>query len=123
MISGTVTGRIEATVVVRVRGPSGVIAAVTAVIDTVFSSALTLPDATVVRLGLPVQSRGRGRLADGSVRRYSVFVAEIEWDGRWRPVLVYRVGDEVLLGMGLLAGHELKVAVQAGGAVEVTPLP
>jgi hypothetical protein len=33
------------------------------------------------------------------------------------------VGDEVLLGMGLLAGHELRIAVVPGGVVEITPLP
>jgi hypothetical protein len=33
------------------------------------------------------------------------------------------VGDEVLLGMRLLAGHELRIAVVPGGSVEITPLP
>ena len=122
MISGTVTGPIEAVLPLRVRGPAGAVVDVTAVIDTGFSSALTLPDATIASLGLPIQSRGRGRLADGSIRRYFVYAAEIEWDGYWRPVPVYRVGEEVLLGMELLAGDELKIAVKPGGAVEITPL-
>lgn len=42
-------------------------------------------------------------LADGSVRHFDVYAAEVEWDGAWRPVLVSALGDEVLLGMRLLA--------------------
>jgi hypothetical protein len=38
-------------------------------------------------------------------------------------VLVSAVGIEVLLGMRLLADHELRVAMVPGGAVEITPLP
>jgi hypothetical protein len=33
------------------------------------------------------------------------------------------VGAEVLLGMRLLADHELRIAVKPGGAVEITALP
>ena len=33
------------------------------------------------------------------------------------------VGDEALIGMRLLAGHELRIAVVPGGGVEITPLP
>jgi hypothetical protein len=45
------------------------------------------------------------------------------WDSTWRPVRVSAVGDEVLVGMRLLAGHELRVAVVPGGPVEISPLP
>jgi hypothetical protein len=38
-------------------------------------------------------------------------------------VLVSAVGAEALPGMRLLAGHELRMAVVPGGAVEITPLP
>jgi hypothetical protein len=39
-------------------------------------------------------------------------------------VLAYVVGrDEVLVGMRLLAGHELRVEVRPGGDVEVWRLP
>jgi hypothetical protein len=33
------------------------------------------------------------------------------------------VGDEALVGMRLLAGHELRIAVVPGGAVEIAALP
>jgi hypothetical protein len=41
----------------------------------------------------------------------------------WRPVLVWAVGSEVLLGMRLLAGHQLHVEAVPGGAVEITSIP
>jgi hypothetical protein len=38
-------------------------------------------------------------------------------------VLVWALGDEVLIGMGLLAAHALRIDVVPGGAVEIAPLP
>ena len=62
-------------------------------------------------------------LADGSVQQVDIYAAEIDWDGSWRSVMVAALGDEALVGMRLLAGHELRIAVVPGGAVEITPLP
>lgn len=62
-------------------------------------------------------------LADGSVRQFDIYGAEVSWGGTWRPVLVSGLGDEVLLGMRLLEGHGLRVAVVSGGVVEIAPLP
>jgi clan AA aspartic protease len=123
MISGLVNARLEAIVPLRVRGPSGTEVGVDAVVDSGFTAALTLPAVVVASLGLARQSVGGALMADGSVRQFDIYAAEVAWDGNWRPVLVSAVGDEVLLGMGLLAGHELRVAVVPGGAVEITPLP
>jgi len=36
---------------------------------------------------------------------------------------VVNTRHEVLVGMRLLAGHELRIAVVPGGSVEITPLP
>jgi predicted aspartyl protease len=96
---------------------------VDAVVDSGFTASLALPVTTVVALGLARQSGGGAVLADGSVRLFDIYAAEVAWDGGWRPVLVSAVGAEALLGMRLLAGHELRIAVVPGGAVEITPLP
>jgi predicted aspartyl protease len=95
VILGVVNARIEAIVCLRVRGPGGFHLDVDAVVDSGFTASLTLPMTTVVALGLVRQSSGGAVLADGAV----------------------------LLGMRLLAGHELRMAVVPGGAVEITPLP
>src|SRR4051794_867893 len=123
MISGTVNAQLEAVIRLRVRGPGGVELDFDAVIDTGFTSSLTLPAMAVTALGLVRQSGGSAVLGDGSVRSFDVYAAEVAWDGNWRPVLVSAVGDEVLVGMRLLAGHELRVAVVPGGPVEISPHP
>ena len=47
-----------------------------------------LPATTVIALGLVRQSGGGAVLADGSVRQFDIYSAEVAWDGGWRPVLV-----------------------------------
>lgn len=123
MIRGAVNARREAVLRLRVRGPSRLEGNVDVVVDTGFTASLTLPATTIVSLSLVRQTVGRGALADGSIRRFGFYPAEVEWDGIWRPMLVSAVGDRVLAGMSLLAGHALRVAVVPGGAVEITPLP
>ena len=123
MIRGTVNAMLEAVIRLRVRGPGGADMDFDAIIDTGFSLSLTLPATAVAALALIRQSSSVATLGDGSVRHFDVYAAEVEWDGNWRPILVSAVGDEVLVGMRLLAGHELRVAVVPGGPVEISPLP
>ena len=123
MIRGAVNARLEAIVRLRVRGPGGAETDVDTVLDTGFTSSLTLPPPVVAALGLARQSGGSALLADGSVHPFDLYAAEVDWDGTWRPVLVWVVGAEALLGMGLLARHQLRVEAVPGGAVEITPIP
>ena len=123
MIQGVVNARYEAIVRLRVRGPGGVESDVDAIVDSGFTSSLTLPMAVVTALGLARQSGGTAGLADGSVRPFDICAAEVAWGGTWRAVLVSAVGNEPLLGMRLLAGHKLVIEVVPGGLVEILPLP
>jgi predicted aspartyl protease len=86
MIRGMVNVRREAIVTVRVRGPGGAERDVDAVVDSGFNASLTLPDAVVATLGLARQSGGGAVLADGSVRQFDIYAAEVAWGGGWRPV-------------------------------------
>ena len=122
MMRGQVNANGEPLVRLRVRGPADAVQDVDAAVDTGFTSALALPNPIVVALGLAVHSAGTAGLADGSVHQFDVYAGEIEWDGAWKPVLVYALGDQGLLGMQLLAGHELRIEVVPGGAVEIKPL-
>ncbi len=123
MIRGMANARGEAVVRLRVRGPAGAEQDVDAVVDSGFSASLTLPSALVTALGLARQSGGGAVLADGSIRQFDIYAAEVAWGGGWRPVLVSAVGNEVLLGMRLLAGHQLRIDVEPSGVVEINPLP
>lgn len=123
MIRGAVNAQLEAVVRLRVRGPLGVEADVDAVVDTGFTSSLTLPPTVAIALGLARHSGGTAQLADGSVRPFDIYAAEVDWDGTWRPNLAWVIGDELLLGMRLLAGHQLRVEAVVGGTVEITAIP
>ena len=121
-IQGAVNARLEAVLRLRVRGPAGTEADVDAVVDTGYTGSLSLPLSVVEALGLIRRSGVRAVLADGSSRRFETFAAEVSWGGSWQGVVVSVFSDESLIGMGLLAGHALRVEVIAGGAVTVIPL-
>ncbi len=123
MIQGVVNARREAVVRLRMRGPTGVESEVDAIVDSGYTASLTLPTPMVAALGLVRQSASSAVLADGSVRPFDVFDAEVQGDGTWRPVLVSAIGNESLLGMRLLAGHKVTMEVVPGGLVEITLLP
>lgn len=123
MLQGVVNARLEGVLTLRVRGPTGTTLDVQAVVDSGFTAAFTLPPATIAALGLVRQSGSSAVLADGTVRHFDIYEAEVVWGTGWRPVLVSGVGAEVLLGMRLLSNHELRMVVVPGGAVEITPLP
>ncbi len=123
MIRGIVNARREAVLSLRVRGAGGVELDVDAVVDTGYNASLTLPAAIVAALNLVRRSSSRAMLADGSIRRFDTYAAEVNWGGSWRMVAVSALGDEVLIGMQLLAGHRIQIDVVSGGVVEVIPLP
>jgi clan AA aspartic protease len=123
MIRGVVNASHEAIVRIRVRGPGHSGLNVDVIVDSGFNGSLALPAATIAALGLAPRSGGRAVLADGSVIQLNTYAAELSWDGVWIPVILLVVGDEALLGMELLSGHELRIAVVPGGSVEITRLP
>ena len=123
MIRGVVNARDEAVVRIRVRGPAHPGLDVDLVIDSGFTESLAMPASMIAALGLVRHSTGVATMADGSSRSFDVHAAEVSWDGGWRPALAYDIGGEAPLGMRLLAGHELRIAVVPGGPVEITRLP
>jgi predicted aspartyl protease len=62
-------------------------------------------------------------LADGSVELFDVYRALVVWDGQPRQVEVDAADANPLLGMRMLARHELRMEVVDGGAIAITPLP
>ncbi len=123
MIRGSVDANLFARVRLCVRGTDGVELEVDAVIDTGFDDSLILPARTISSLGLKHPTVGQAFLADGSIKYFDIFSAEIEWGGASRTVQVSAVGDEALIGMALLADHELRIQVVPTGSVEIIPIP
>jgi predicted aspartyl protease len=79
VIRGAVNARCEAVVRLRVRGPGGVESDVDLIVDSGFTSTLTLPVALVTALGLTRKSGSAAVLADGSLRQFDIYAAEVEW--------------------------------------------
>lgn len=113
----------EATIQLAVRGAHGQQETIEAVIDTGFRGSLTLPPMLITALGLPWLGRQRAMLGDGSVRFFDVYAATIVWDGQVRTVETDVTDTEPLLGMSLLAGHEVRIQVVDGGTVTIEALP
>jgi predicted aspartyl protease len=120
---GVVNARLEPILSLRLRGPTGIEMLCDVVVDTGSTSTLTITQSIAATLQLIRKSGGGARMADGSIRRFDVFTVEIEWDGVWRTIAAPAVGVEVLMGMKLIAGHELKIVAEPGGVVVITPLP
>lgn len=123
MIRGAVDADFCARVRLRIRGPNGADLDIDTLIDTGFDDSLILPATIIGALGLTMSSTGQALLADGSTKHFDVYSADLDWDGVWRSIQVSAVGVESLLGMALLAEHELLINVVPGGKVEITSSP
>ena len=123
MISGIVNARLEATIRVSIRDAAGQHQDIEAVVDTGFSGSLTLPPTVITGLGLVWRSRGTAILANGSMDLFDIYTATVIWDGASRIILVEAADTDPLVGMRLIAGHDLRIQAVVGGAVTITALP
>ena len=117
MIEGVVNSAYEAVVTLPLRGPDGQSRAIDAVIDTGYNGFLTLPTAVVAELGLAFGGISRATLADGSVVAFDVYDVTVLWDGIARYVSANAADSTPLVGMALLARHDLSIRVRDGGHV------
>ena len=122
MITGTVTADREAVVPIQLEGPNGERASVQAAIDTGFNGFLVVPSTLVEMLALPVVSGEPVTLADGSEVALSGVAALVHWHGRRLLVPALQADGGVLIGMALLHGSLLTVAVVENGGVRIRPL-
>lgn len=117
MITGTVNADYEAVIRLRVQGPTGHEHEIDAIIDTGFNGFLILPPHLVRALELTRLSRGRALLANGSEELFDIHDATVLWAGEERHLEVDSVDSVPLVGMSLLAGHDLHIQVADGGHV------
>ena len=119
MIAGQVTDQYEAVVALSIVGAAGKTVHFDVVIDTGFNGWLSLPPTMIRELELTWSQRGLAYLADGSRRIYDLSEAEIVWDHRRQLILVDECDSMPMVGMQLLAGHEVWMDVRAHGRVEI----
>ena len=119
MIEGTVNAAYEAVLILTVQGPEGHSREIEAVVDTGYNGFLTLPPVLVGELDLPFVTSGDATLADGSAVSFDIHMVTVDWDGDIRHVEADAAETTPLVGMRLLAGHDLHVEVENGGRVVI----
>ncbi len=110
-MKGFVDGAGRALLEVEVKPESGAgNSIITAWIDTGFTGDLVLTSACIADLGLPLSGTVGAILADGTEVAMKTFACSIQWFGKWQHLeVVESVGEQALLGVGLLLDHELTI--------------
>lgn len=121
MIRGKVVQQ-EAFVRLRVAGPGGRSRVIVAVVDTGYTESLSLRRETIEFLKLEWHSDNLALLADGSECLYNTYSAFVDWNGSKRRILVDESETDPMLGMALLEGHDLCIAVRENGPVTIRSL-
>ncbi|MFM7717398.1 MAG: clan AA aspartic protease [Microcystis sp.] len=96
--------------------------AVDTVIDTGFTSFLSLPLSLITDLGLPWHYRDIGTLGDGSEVVFEIYKASVIWDGQEQIIDVAASEAEPLVGMSLLYGFKVQIEAVEGGTVTIEAL-
>jgi clan AA aspartic protease len=122
MMFGTVNQNCEAIIKIAVGRLGLPKITVDAVIDTGFTSFLSLPLSIITDLGLPWHYRDVGTLGDGSEVIFEIYKAAIIWDGQNQIVDVAASDADPLVGMGLLYGFKLQIEAVEGGRVTIEAL-
>ena len=122
MMSGQVNAHLEPILNVTIHGPTGISRTISALIDTGFGGELTLPISVIRVLALPLSGRIASSLADGTLKLFDVYQAQIEWDGSLRLIDIQVSGAQPLLGTQLLSGYDLSVRIAVGGPVSIAAI-
>jgi clan AA aspartic protease len=122
MMFGRVNDNCEAIIKIAVGRIGSPKIAVDAVIDTGFTSFLSLPLFIITELGLPWHYRDFGTLGDGSEVVFELYKASVIWDGQNQMIDVVASDAEPLVGMSLLYGYDLCIRAVEGGNVTIKPI-
>ena len=122
MIRGVVTNHLEAWVDLAVVGDDLPTENFSAVIDTGFSDFLTLPIAVLEKFRAVPVTHVIVTLADGSEIISQLFELTVIWDGVPTTIDVHAAEVEPLVGMALLAGHDLHIRVVPDGEVTIAAI-
>lgn len=116
-------GRLEAWVEISVADSLGNLHTVRAVVDTGFTSYLTLPTEFIERLGLQSVANLPMFLADGSENEYPFYQGNVLWHDRLRSAAIIALDADPLIGTKMLMGNRLTVEFRDGGEVIIAEPP
>ena len=120
---GVVHGGLEAGIALNLVAPDGSRIEVDFAIDTGFTEEMTLPPDIIDQLNLPTHRQLALAKADGTVYDGDTYVGNVCWHDRIRTIEVISVDADPLVGMRLLAGSNLSIDAEPGGAVTISELP
>ena len=123
MIRGIVTKDLDAWIDLAIASDDQPTIGFSAVVDTGFSGFLTLPQTVLDRFHATPLTRVIVTLADGSKTAADLFELTVLWDGQPRTIEVDAAETEPLIGMALLAGHDLQMRVVPDGEVLISAIP
>jgi len=123
MIVGSVNANREAIIRLLVGAPEGQTQEIEAIIDTGFTGFMSLPPDLIESLGLAWHGHSQAVLADGGLHLFEVYAARVVWDGQSRTVEIDAADIELIIGMGLIYGYELRIQTVTGGSVTIERLP
>ena len=123
MIVGRVNSQFEPQIGVFIEDSNGQEQTIDFAIDTGFTGYMSLPAATISKLGLARTQKRNVQLADGSVIALDVYTATLIWDSQSRMIEVYACNSAPVIGMKMLIGYEVKNRVIAGGPVWIDVVP
>lgn len=123
MILGTVNDRNQIRIDLPVLDGAGYQQVVNAILDSGFEGWLALPHALITSLQMSWLTEGSVRFADGRVERIDYYEGTVVWDGVERTVEVHALDGDILIGMALLSGYDLRARIVIGGAVQIEAIP
>lgn len=117
MITGEVDRFLDARIPLSIVSAEGTDHSIAAVIDTGFNGFLTLPPNLIDELHAYFIAYGRVILADGEEKLVQIYEITLLWDGEPITVETDAADTEPLVGMAMMDGYKLEIAVQASGTV------
>ena len=123
MIRGAVNDRNEIRIQLPILDVAGYGQVIEAILDTGFDGELALPYALISSLQLVWVTKLLVRFGDGRVEWIDCYDAIVVWDGVQRLVEVRALDGDILIGMAMLSGFDLRARVAIGGAVEIEAIP
>jgi clan AA aspartic protease len=120
-MTGQVTDRPEALLPLHIRSGESELR-VEAVLDSGFTDYLTLPQADIARLQLPLLDVVEGQLADGRIVHMEAYLGSVLWHGEPREIVILASDSAPLIGMSLLRGSHVSMEVKAEGNLSIEPL-
>jgi predicted aspartyl protease len=121
VIYGVVTNN-QATIPKSLRGADGAEITVDGFLDTGFSRYLILHPTLIGEMCWQRVGERQVEFANGERRWLQVYNGRVYWNDNWRKVEVMAAESEPLIGMALLAGHNVNMDVIADGRIIIEPI-